>query len=485
MASGGDSSREFDAPGIPGHERVAPAQPLTPAQRVERIAASFAPELSRSPDLIVAARRRALDRLAASGEGEPSVRAACVGLAAELVVTLGAEGLLTADDTRSAAADVARYGGGTVASARLDLFTACVHHRMLLELPPVVAAGIVMRLVLELGSLSELSLFRRSPTDQIEVLLHLGSEAPSRRARAEARGILEGRTLVQVVGRGTLASAPVQLLGSPHAALVGRPLGDPGVLPTVLVGEAAAALSPVLEREFLLVRSGERERAMVTSAEKRLMRLGFDLHDGPVQDVLALSADVRYLRDQIDPFVMDSHRELAYGRFEDLLSRLEELDRQLREYAHSLESKSIVSRPLGEVLHREIDAFGERTGIVATLEVRGDPESLTAAQRIALFRAIQETLANVREHSGASHVEIRIRARRSSIEARIVDDGAGFEVSRALSRAAQRGRLGLIGIGERVRMLGGTFEIDSKPGGPTTLAISLPRWEPFVPPADR
>lgn len=485
MASTGDRPDEREATGLPGHERAVAPAALTPAERVERIAAAFAPELSRSPELMVAARRRALDRLAASGEGEASVRSACVGLAAELVVTLGAEGLLTPDDVRSAAADVARYGGGTVAGARLDLFSACAHHRLLLELPPTVAAGFVMRVLLELGSLGEVSLFRRAPGGQIEWLLHLGSEAPSRRARAEARGILEGRTLVQVVGRGTLTSAAVNLLGSPHGALVGRPTGDPGVMLPVLVEEAAAALSPVLEREFLLARSGERERALVTSAEKRLMRLGFDLHDGPVQDVLALGADVRYLRDQIDPFVLDTHRELAYGRFEDLLSRLEELDRQLREYAHSLESKSIVSRPLGEVLHREIDAFGERTGIVSTLEVRGDPESLTAAQRIALFRAIQETLANVREHSGASHVEIRIRARRSSIEVRIMDDGAGFEVGRALSRAAQRGRLGLIGIGERVRMLGGTFEIDSKPGGPTSLAISLPRWEPFVPPADR
>ena len=55
--------------------------------------------------------------------------------------------------------------------------------------------------------------------------------------------------------------------------------------------------------------------------------------------------------------------------------------------------------------------------------------------------------------------------RRASIEVRVTDDGHGFEVGRALARAAQRGRLGIVGIGERVRMLGGTFEIDSAPGG--------------------
>ena len=197
------------------------------------------------------------------------------------------------------------------------------------------------------------------------------------------------------------------------------------------------------------------------------MRLGFDLHDGPIQEILALAADVRLLQEQVYPFVLVEQRELAYGRFDDLTARLVDVDRQLREIAHSLETKSVISRPLGEILHREVDGFAERTGIEATLEIRGDPDSLSSGQRITVFRAIQEALANVREHAGASNVEVRIRARRSAIELQITDDGMGFEVERAVAKAAQRGRLGLVGIAERVRMLGGTFELESSPGGPT------------------
>jgi signal transduction histidine kinase len=208
------------------------------------------------------------------------------------------------------------------------------------------------------------------------------------------------------------------------------------------------------------------------------MRLGFDLHDGPIQDVLALAADVQLLQQQVYPFILEDYREQAHGRFDDLSARLVELDRQLRELAHSLETKSVLSRPLGEILHREVDAFAERTGIETRLEIRGDPESLTSAQRIAVYRAIQESLSSIREHSGASTVEIRLRMRRASIEVRVTDDGHGFEVGRALARAAQRGRLGIVGIGERVRMLGGTFEIDSAPGGPTILTFALPRVSP-------
>src|SRR5262249_28663258 len=135
------------------------------------------------------------------------------------------------------------------------------------------------------------------------------------------------------------------------------------------------------------------------------------------------------------------------------------------------------SRPLGEILHREVDSFSERPGIHAELEIRGDPDSLSSAQRITVFRAIQEALANVREHAGATNVSVRVRARRSAIELQIVDDGMGFEVERALAKAAQRGRLRLVGIGGRVRMVGGTFELESRPGGPTTLKLTLPRGE--------
>ena len=96
-----------------------------------------------------------------------------------------------------------------------------------------------------------------------------------------------------------------------------------------------------------------------------------------------------------------------------------------------------------------------------------------------MFRAIQEALANIREHAGATSVVVRVRARRSAIEVQVADDGMGFEVERALAKAAQRGRLGLVGIAERVRMVGGTFELESAPGGPTTLKLTLPRWEPM------
>ncbi len=163
----------------------------------------------------------------------------------------------------------------------------------------------------------------------------------------------------------------------------------------------------MLERELLLDRSAAREEALTRSLEKRLMRIGFDLHDGPVQDVLALGSELELLGREVYPFVLESRRELAAGRFDDLVARASEIDGALREIAHALESRSVTSRPLGETLHRAVDEFSARSGIAGRLEISGDPESLTAAQRIAVFRAIQESLTNAREHSGASYCRRR------------------------------------------------------------------------------
>ena len=407
---------------------------------------------------------------------------ASVWYAANVIIELGAALELDEADVRGAAAAVAEACALPLSAARYVLFGETVGNPRLLELPPLVAIEIQLGLLLGFDVLADVSLWIRS-SNGLECVVSLGSvDRPSRRVRAEAKATLRQRSRLSLLGGSQLRSAPVLRFGEAYAAIVGR-LGsvDPNVTDAYLV-EAANALGPVIERERLLEHSAERERTLVASAERRLTRLGFDLHDGPIQDVLALAADVRLLQRQVYPFVLEDYREQAHGRFDDLSSRLVELDRQLRELAHSLETKSVISRPLGEILHREVDGFAERTGIRAELEIRGDPDSLSSAQRITVFRAIQEALANVREHAGATTVSVRVRARRSAIELQIVDDGMGFEVERALAKAAQRGRLGLVGIGERVRMVGGTFELESAPGGPTTLKLTLPRWEPLTPP---
>ena len=450
-----------------------------PGERLERLHSYFLEGCAEEvrPALEATLKRARLVR-DGCGQRDAGDDLASAWYAAAAVIELASALELDEADVRGAAAAVAEACALPLSAARVVLFSQAVGSPRLLELPPLVAAEIQLGLMVGLDVLSEVSLWRRT-AGGLECLLSLGGVGdPSRRVRAEAKAALRGRSRLSLLGGASLRSVAVNRFGQPYAAIVGRTTVGTDIADAFLA-EAAEALAPVVEREQLLEHSAEREQTLVASAERRLMRLGFDLHDGPIQNVLALAGDVRLLQQQVYPFVLEGYREQAYGRFDDLSLRLVELDRELRELAHSLETKSVISRPIGEILHREVDTFSERTGIDTTLEIRGDPDALSSGQRITIFRTIQEALANIREHAAATSVTVRIRARRSAIEVQVSDDGIGFEVERALAKAAQRGRLGLVGIAERVRMAGGTFELQSAPGGPTNLKLTLPRWEPL------
>ena len=263
----------------------------------------------------------------------------------------------------------------------------------------------------------------------------------------------------------------------PCAAIVAR-VAEPVARADAYLATTAVAMSAIYERELLLERSAERERILARAGEQRLMRIGFDLHDGPIQDVLSLGAEVSLLRDQVYPFISDSHRERAAGRFDDILARVTELDRQLRELSRSLESRSIITRPLGEILHREVDAFVERTGIETTPR---DPGRPGVAHVRAADRRVPRDPGVALERARALRCVDR---RDPAPDASCVDRGADHRRRprlRGRARARARGAArpaGIVGIGERVRMLGGTFEIDSAPGGPTVLTFALPRVTP-------
>jgi signal transduction histidine kinase len=279
--------------------------------------------------------------------------------------------------------------------------------------------------------------------------------------------------------RGTILGVPVSRWETPWAALVARTRVERRETVRVYLAEAAAAMSPVIERELVMERSAARERSLVRASERRLGRLAFDLHDGALQHIAAFGADLYLVRRQVQELLPEEHQAIGTGRLNDLDARIWELDRVLRELAHSLEPGSLVRRPLPVVINDEVAAFTERTGIHVQQRITGDFSGMTVSQKIALIRVVQEALTNIREHANASRVRITITARTGRVEARVEDDGVGFHVARTLLDGAQRGRLGLVGSSERIRLLGGRFDVKSRPGGPTTVSLSVPRWRPL------
>jgi signal transduction histidine kinase len=223
-------------------------------------------------------------------------------------------------------------------------------------------------------------------------------------------------------------------------------------------------------------RARHRSPADAGAAERRLARLRFDLHDGPQQEVHLLAQDLRLFRDQLQAMIAaHPDRDLAIGRLDDLEAQLIALDENLRRLSTSVRSP-LIGESLIDTLVQVAQTFTQRTGIAPRTTVSGDIESLTDSQQIALLSLVRESLTNVRQHSDATHVEISIAAGEETITVEIRDDGSGFDPEITGPRAAQSGHLGLVGMRERMRMLGGRTEIRSAPGGPTVVSAVLPRW---------
>jgi signal transduction histidine kinase len=213
--------------------------------------------------------------------------------------------------------------------------------------------------------------------------------------------------------------------------------------------------------------------ARAGAAERRLARLGYDLHDGPLQEIAVLAADLRLLRTQVGA----APAEIVRGRIDDALGLLAEIETDVRDLARSLESTKLLTRPLAALVQGEADQ-AEADGIAVTVRIAGDVDACTPSQRIALFRIVQESLWNIRHHSGATVASVGVTAAPELLSVEITDTGRGFDVERAVQAGTATGRLGLAGMQERVRLLGGVLDLVSGKGGPTTVRATIPRWRP-------
>lgn len=420
------------------------------------------------------AERRA--RAALDGGGRPAdVQNALRVFAAEMFSELGIE-LAAHPDEAARLAELVEQRAGV---ARMALGREVLRSPDLLSLPPAVAVEVQLALLRAFAPLCEASLWTRDATGRVRCLGHVGGEAASEGVRTLAERLLTDKPET-VCARGELLAVPVQRWQQSVAVLAGRAHDGQRDRCRVLMEDAIAILSAVLERDDRLSRDAASEQVLARASERRLTRLRFDLHDGPLQDLALLAQDLRLFREQLDPALEGRNRDKLLGRIDDLDAELALLDADLRRLSTSLESPLMRHQSLSRALEHVVDAFASRTGSKPTLKLAGDLTSLSDSQQMALFSIIREGLSNIREHSNATEVTITVTADNAHIAGEVVDNGCGFDVEATLLCAARDGHLGLVGIHERARLLGGHSRIDSQPGGPTVLSIVLPRWQPVA-----
>jgi signal transduction histidine kinase len=377
-------------------------------------------------------------------------------------------------EARAAVTAAADELGVPPEAAAFAVFRRALASKEFAQLPPAGAAELALALLVELAPAAAGSLWILDAAGTTTCLVAHGKAPRSRRLREVAKAALDG----VIAGSPQVHVMVVERWDRPYAALVARGRGAESEHLDEYVEEAATALAPLLERVSLFDRRVQREHDLVAAGERRLLRLGFDLHDGPLQEIVALAEELRQASTQISAVVPDDFRQRVRGRFSDVNARLGALDESLRQIAHSIRSTTAVARPVADAVEGELLALENATGIEPDLEVEGDLSGLSDSQKIVLFRVVQEALSNVRKHSEAAKVSVVLRSRRTFVELEVTDDGCGFD-----PRRLDTNRLGLAGISERVRLLGGAVEIETAIGAGTTVRATLPQWKPSTPAA--
>jgi signal transduction histidine kinase len=405
--------------------------------------------------------RRARRLASATSVLAPAAALEFVGAA---IAAATVEGLWAEGAAQTVVARVAAHLHAAEDDASLVVFRSAISSRECIELPPALAVDFILSLLVDLGAAAGISLWTAEQPGSTDCIAAAGRGGRSRRLHETARLALDGVPSPS----GTFRAAVVERWDQPFAALVAR---SRTAVADALLAEAAGALAPVLEREALYDRGAARERELVAAGERRLVRLGFDLHDGPLQQIVAFAEDLRTARSHIEPLLDAPTRARAAGCFEDLGARLEALDTDLRQIAHSVRSTTALDRPLEDAVRRETDGLS-RAGIATELTVIGSVDTLTDSQKIVIYRVVQEALNNVRKHSAATSARVRIRCTSRILDVVVSDNGCGIDADKATAQD----RLGLAGVAERVHMLGGVVSIGGGPEGGTQVSATLPVW---------
>lgn len=197
-------------------------------------------------------------------------------------------------------------------------------------------------------------------------------------------------------------------------------------------------------------------------------RIARELHDSVGQMLAALSMNLTAVRTDIDQLARTA------TALNDSESLVQEMVTEVRTISHLLHPPLLDEAGLSSALRWYVDGFAQRSGINVDLDMPEDFERLPVELETAIFRVVQECLTNIHRHSGSPTAKIRLRERDREVSVEIEDKGRGIPPHKleAMSSAGAPG-VGVRGMQERLRQLGGKLEIQSGPGG-TTVKVRLP-----------
>jgi PAS domain S-box-containing protein len=209
-------------------------------------------------------------------------------------------------------------------------------------------------------------------------------------------------------------------------------------------------------------------RQILITQEEERREISRELHDVIAQTLTGINVRLAALAKEAATNTTGLDRNIASTQ------RLVEKSVEIvHQFARELRPAVLDDLGLIPALHSFVKIFSKRTHILVHLKAFAEVEQLPIAKRTVLFRVAQEALTNVARHAQASRVEVSIQKLPDSVCMKIKDDGKSFQVDRVLDGKGSK-RLGLLGMRERLEMIGGHFGVESVQGNGTTVIAQLP-----------
>lgn len=298
--------------------------------------------------------------------------------------------------------------------------------------------------------------FSKASTFFVEALKPLEQ---TRRARARNNGHLDRLRGTMLLRTGELAEAKRQL----KRELVKR-----------------KGLESALEKSerhygLLLIRSRGMQEHMrrlaheiLSAQERERKKISRELHDEIGQTLTAINVKLATLKKAATVTAKDFRRAISSTQrlVEKSMNRVHRFARELR--PPLLDDLGIIP-----ALHSLMKSFTKATGVHVRFKAFAGVEELDNDKRTILYRVAQEAFANITKHAHASLVEVTISKQKGAVRVEIHDNGKSFDVRRLLITKPTL-RLGLLGMRERVEMVGGSFDVESRPGEGTSILVQLP-----------
>lgn len=216
-------------------------------------------------------------------------------------------------------------------------------------------------------------------------------------------------------------------------------------------------------------------RQILSAQEDERKRLSRDIHD-----VLAQTLATCHYRAETCAMILDQDPDAAREDMVEVAGLISATLDQVRDIIFDLRPSALDRGGLGDAIGAYIDRMaggGRRVRI--SISENADTTDVDDRVKTTLYRIAQEAVSNVLQHSGADRARVSVDRRPDEIELRIVDEGAGFDMSKAPSVEAD-GHIGLSSMRERCELLGGAFDLRSEPGRGTQVRVTVPLAPPPV-----